>query len=816
MSYQTTTNQSVEELYTFTLDFFQFFGASVKKHGRKQISPLDVSLTSPLAESLGYHSLKLVFSPEDLGKSQNQPVTETLVESEHEPENDAQPTMRQNGVELIAQGSRIFDRMVEHLERRSALTMQRLPSRFSNPQELMAAIRPTNASIAKLDMKEKLLNLYVYNWHVTYRADDKFEEILTVAIDDNGNLYPLAGTVSDGNADTDLALPHLDTLLADGETVEAELDEEGNTKLPSLPPMTELTRLAETARKYAIFHADVRCVAHEVEVQQRLYRVLNRLNNYYTQQIEEVYDSHDESGEKRGTLEQDLRRKIQEEVENHRLRVHVRLFSYAIIQVPIAVADLTLTDGKQEVGAHIRQNQYSGTIQRPRCHACDEEITAIAIDRNGHITCDACIQQCSTCLDILCTACGVAPCSVCEKNNCDTCGEECWACGERACAEHASTCPVCRDMVCHACQTECAECGIRQCRSHLYADSVEIEDGHRLICRSCAVRCPGCEQYSARVNNCEMSGQRFCQNCLESCTECKKQVGPDYYIVNPNDKAIYCRDCITVCPACESPSAELTACQECEADCCVKCSATCDECSATLCADHTMRADGCGHVYCNAHAKRCAIGGEVVCAICEPVCGICERPHCTHHTESCGLCRCTYCTECMDKNIGLCNTCATIREDGKAIYLAHEPIAEHPDVAPLVHGYRWHMAQNLHYTIYLGEGPFNTGALVLVQNSADGPQPQPIKQPERPAGGASNAIDEIRRDVDGSGTKLRDALAESGLLDKDVPLQKFEKRRRKGSPPEQSADQDAAQTELGANVLVARKINALDLLWRRR
>lgn len=173
----------------------------------------------------------------------------------------------------------------------------------------------------------------------------------------------------------------------------------------------------------------------------------------------------------------------------------------------------------------------------------------------------------------------------------------------------------------------------------------------------------------------------------------------------------------------------------------------------------------------------------------------------------------------MDKAIGLCNTCATIRDDGKIVYLAKEPIAQHPDVMPLVHGYRWSMAHNLHYTIYLGEGPFNTGALVLVQNSADGPQPRPTMQSQQPAdrggSGAAYVVDDILRELGEAGPKLRDALIESGVLDDAAP-KKFEKRRKKVPQPE-PGERDVQQTEAETQsiVLVARKINALDLLWRR-
>src|SRR5688572_20786390 len=134
----------------------------------------------------------------------------------------------------------------------------------------------------------------------------------------------------------------------------------------------------------------------------RLYTTLNRLTTYYGQQIQEVYESHDPTGEKREALEQDLARKIAEEVENHRLRVQVTLFSYAVVQTPVAVADLTLSDGKREATVQVVRNRYTGAVQGPACSACGRETTTVALDRFGHLCCDDCIEQCGTCQEIIC------------------------------------------------------------------------------------------------------------------------------------------------------------------------------------------------------------------------------------------------------------------------------------------------------------------------------------------------------------------------------------------------------------------------------
>ncbi|MEZ4658716.1 MAG: hypothetical protein R2911_14190 [Caldilineaceae bacterium] len=651
--------------------------------------PIHVALAPALAAYFGRSDLHLVFRHQDAAPN----------------------------TELVAAGSRIFDRMIGFLEQRAALTVQAAPSRHVGGEELLRAVRPVNTSIVKLNMQQKMQLLYIYNWRIVYRADDKREELYTVALDESGTRVQFVAEAAAGDSATGAL--SLATLLADAQPVALAHGEDAPADALRLPPMTQLARLAESARKYAIYHADVRCVTHEAEIQPRLYKVLNRLHGYYSQQIEEVYDAHDPTGEKRQALEADLQRKLAEEVENHRLRVRVDLVSYAMIQIPVATAEVTLADGKQEAVVHVVRNLYTGALRRPRCHACNQEMSTIALDRNGHLMCDDCLLQCASCLDLLCAACGVAVCPVCQKENCDRCAQECWACGERACSAHISRCPVCQDDVCHACQTECAQCGVRQCRSHLRADCVTPKSGKpELICTACAVRCAGCNQYSARFDVCDASGQRFCLNCLKTCADCGRKVGPGFYQAGVSDRRVYCADCVTLCQACGARVPAVQYCETCGAAHCAQCGHTCDTCHKHFCKEHAAGDRVCKHVFCAEHGAACGVCGDPLCAECNETCGICLRYYCIAHNAVCELCRCTYCRECVRSSINLCDTCATIHTEGERIDLADEAIAEHPEVQPLIERHDWLRGVNMGYTIYLGLAAHNMGALVLVENDA--------------------------------------------------------------------------------------------------
>ena len=681
------------DLRQFTIDYFAFFNANVKPMDRRKQGPLEVTLPEDLTEHFGKPSLKLGFHQVTAGSE----------------------------LELVAHGSRLFDRMLLLLDRRGALTMQTLPNRHPSSQELMTAVRPVNASIAGLKMQEQTRSLYLFNWRITYRADDKREELYTVALDEQGQRIPLIGETNATSPAQINDLLDIGALWQDAEAVPLEKDEDGNTLPPKLPPMTHLTRLAETARKYAIYHADLRCVTHEAEILPRLYQTLNRLTTYYAQQIEEVYESHDPTGEKRRALEADLDRKIAEEIENHRLRVQVALYSYAVVQTPMAVADINISDGKRQATVQVTRNRYTGTIHRPTCYACDRETTDIALDRNGHVCCDECILQCETCREIVCAECGVVACPHCGKANCESCGVTCWACGERACAEHVERCPICGDSVCLACQTECAECGTRQCRSHLRADAVEGADGtNPLICANCAIRCPSCQQYSAQFGVCAASGQRFCNNCLITCSECGCLVGPGFYQRDGSGKA-YCLDCLAECPRCGQLAADTILCAECGKEGCKQCMSQCDFCHTTLCTDHLTTQAGCEHRLCHEHLATCHIDKAAVCPVCVEPCAICGLYHCEEHTEICRRCGQLYCRTCVHWS-GLCNTCGSLEQDATPVKVTGEGWARDPKVAELVAHYRWRRVSNDRFYIFVGDSNFFSRAVIVVTRGQGGGQ----------------------------------------------------------------------------------------------
>ena len=673
-------------LADFTAAYFTQFGATVHANPSIADARLDVQLPPELATHFGREQVHLSFHTS-------------------EPE---------SGFELVAHGSRVFDQMMTFLDARGAFSVQRAPARYAGGEALMSAIRPTNASVSRLRLQERTRTAFAFTWRITYRADDKRQEIYTIWMDDDGR--PLT---QPGAAETQTPAADLERMLADAEAVPIERNEAGELLPPKLPPLTQLVRLAEQARNYATFHADVRCVSHEAEILPRLYKTLNRLLTYYQQQIDEIQAARDPEGERRRALEADLQRKVAEEIENHRLRVEVELLGYVALETPTAVADLTLTTGRREVTVRVEQDRYSGKLRRPPCFACGAETTDLTIDYRGHITCERCTHLCATCNELVCTTCGVAPCPVCGAENCENCGAVCWACGERACAQHISGCPTCGDNVCHSCQIECAACGVRQCKSHLRLDGVaSTQDAPALICARCAVRCPGCQQYSAHTGVCSASGQRFCENCLLSCTDCGQIVGPGFYQIDPADRKPYCHACLRECPICHALSHSTTECAICQRSGCATCVKRCVVCARSVCTEHGMKMPDCGHVVCNRDLEECGICHDLVCPRCTDSCAICTRFHCERDAAGCVQCGQEYCSDCVNST-GLCATCAAADVAGVAVDRRALAWGAHEQAQAIAPHYHWVVISNRRYDIYIGEGAMMSTAVVVVDRQPD-------------------------------------------------------------------------------------------------
>ena len=489
-------------------------------------------------------------------------------------------------------------------------------------------------------------------------------------------------------------MPDWGALLAQAEPLPADSE---------TPKHDTLVALAEEARRRAVFYADQQCATIEEEILPRLHKTLSRLVSYYEDQALEIQDRYDEpwrAEEQRAQLRADLQRKVAEEVENHRLRVTVTLFSMAQLIEPVweHVLHLRQQPEDETVRLPVVRNLFTGALLPPLCHVCAAPTLAIGLCAHGHISCPDCLAHCHACQRDLCLECGLQGCSSCKELLCVDCAVVCGACGQWACAEHSVRCPVCQEPTCFTCQDTCAGCGTRQCRSHLVAD--HLATAH-LLCSRCAIICPQCAQPSAQTATCDYCGQVFCQACVQRCIACGGLFCLTHTLSAPLEGGSVCKRCLIACPHCGGETIKVSSCAMCGRVGCRACLVACAECGTMVCEAHSEVCHVCHRPHCSWHSDYCMVDQQPVCSAHALACPGCERSVCPSHRQSCAVCALDYCPDCMDEERRVCHTCQQL-EEAEPVDLHLEPISADADVAALAGRYTWRSVRNRRYTIYLG------------------------------------------------------------------------------------------------------------------
>lgn len=662
-------------LKQFALDFFQQFGAEIDAdggNGAPFLNGVRVKLTPELAAHFGKPQLNLVFS-----------AAEASVYHD-----------------LVVYGSRTFDGIMAYLEKVGEFTQQALPALHAGDGEaLPAGVSLHGCRLDGLRAYASSRPVVAFNFHITYRSDDKVEELYTTALDGEGRV-----------------IEDFQPMLQD-----AALQAAGPAAGPADAPLRNggpfpsgAVELAAEARRHALFHADVRCAELERDILPRLHKALSRLVTYYEEQIAEIHDGREpeQAEERRQAMREDLKRKIAEETENHRLRVTVRLFSFAVILSPTWHSEARLDNTRTALTVDIERDLYTGQLHLPRCHVCGEETVSIGLCDGGHVACPADLFTCRICGQDRCTTCGIQPCKGCGEPVCRACATICQACGGWACAEHSQRCPVCQDLICQACQGTCSVCGKRQCAIHLLSDHISRE----LVCRACAVTCPACEQPSAQAGTCAVCGQVFCQKCLGTCCLCAKALCPAHGLRDDTTHELVCPDCAVECAICHRTVARTGLCAICGASVCLECLVTCTACQEQVCAAHHAVCSVCGAVLCTRHITTCHTCGHVMCAEHSLACPDCDDIVCPQHSARCALCGQAYSSKDVNAQ-GLCVTCARLEKGLIVADMEDEAVARDKRVRTITRNYVWRRSSNRLYKVYLGQRTL--GKALIVADSQD-------------------------------------------------------------------------------------------------
>jgi hypothetical protein len=417
----------------FAEDFFRHFGAQVESHGDELV----VHLPPDLAEVFGKPRLYLVFA--ERGKTRDLSPAE----------------------DLLVYGSRTFDRMLALLQERGQATQLYFPQRHAvRPGSRRAAcmggehqapLSLHNCRIVEDHATPRRDLFYVFNFRAVYVSDEKQEEFITIALDDEGQPRPDA---------VEMLMDFDANLLPTDQAVPVSADQ--------LRPM--LDAAVQVAR------AQIEARADELEkaIQPRLEKVLLRLSRYYRRLLDEVQSDHPAQDQAlRADLQRDLESKTAEELERHQLRVTLTPLSYAVALVPFAQRCLSLATRHSQHVVELGQNLHTGQVTPIACHHCGEALDHLALCDHGHAAHPHCLDTCCRCGRDVCHACGIQPCAICGDAVCADCTARCPHCADRLCASHVQSCAICGQAHCTKHSFRCRCCDQLYCLQHAYKGMCE-------------------------------------------------------------------------------------------------------------------------------------------------------------------------------------------------------------------------------------------------------------------------------------------------------------------------------------------------------
>ncbi|OQY28847.1 MAG: hypothetical protein B6244_06035 [Candidatus Cloacimonetes bacterium 4572_55] len=593
----------MEDIRSFTTYFFTHFGGELTEDGGQIL----VQLPEPLQEFFGKKSLCLAFHPQNITEDSD----------------------------LVTHGSFMLQKMSEYLEDRGTASSVELPINYTEKEKVPSELTFLNAESTKNRRVRSTKNGFIFNFLIDYVSDEKVGEIFSVGIDSDGNAWQP---------------PDTRVRLVEPRSVPSADLHEGYEKAQLL--------VEERIKKKG---ADL-----EKEILHRLFRQINRLDSFYTEQIEDVRTrrgrrSLQDSEELAERLRQEFDLKVNEEKENHRLRVHVGLLSYQIWRVPFYNYELDFkltTDANTEtdsalpdetVRIELERNLYDTKLVFPSCFVCENPTHKVLLCQGGHATCEHHTRQCVQCGVWQCEKCGVDDCAECQETICEKCGEKCRICHKTLCRTHRLTCHISKDTVCPDCSHICKECG--KLISTQHSEKCETCQGD--VCHNCLQECSLCYSHICRehIYTCEQCGQIFCEKCLRACSECDKKLCRTHSWQCDECKRVFCDG---------HKEQNMIQCSVCQTDVCIRCQKVCDECGKSVCDAHAVTCSNCEKIYCKDHSYSCCICETPLCPEHGLTCLHCDNKVCHKHKKKCPICGETLCRNCTN-HAGCCISCQEFR-----------------------------------------------------------------------------------------------------------------------------------------------------------
>lgn len=455
-------------LFLFMREFLKAFFLQNESQVTETPAGLTVDLSPAMKTLFGQDLLQLVFDARDVDESS----------------------------ELVTHGSYVFNTIYQHLQTAGQKVVGRLDELHEIDRgAFVKKVQIVNGEVRSFKMaKEKTADL-LFNLKVSYLSDEKSEEILVLGVDEHGVIFDASTYYRE-----DVLRKHV-------------------TALPTKGSIDLSRKSIEAQFRSCLKTASARALESGRTLQQdilkRLHHTVARLKGYYTAQIQELHRNQPSYEERRVILEREYEHKLKEEIDNHKLRIVLKLLSFQIIERTElrAVMKLKTVGISEEQPFQMIFDTFTGTLDYGECPTCRRSMDSIVLDTDGRIGCRECVFTCSSCKKPRARKIAPTGCHVCESPLCENCLTRCSSCLKPVCGNHTAVCAIGEELMCSDCSVQCSVCGRELCNDHSFecaASKTVICFEDRVICRKCR------KVYSKDYVSGLAKGTKFCPSCNES------------------------------------------------------------------------------------------------------------------------------------------------------------------------------------------------------------------------------------------------------------------------------------------------------------
>lgn len=149
---------------------------------------------------------------------------------------------------------------------------------------------------------------------------------------------------------------------------------------------------------------------------------------------------------------------IKDAQQRFSLNLTNKLLNTTIIYYPIFIFNLILDNNFARRSVEVLFDPLTKSFEGLKCDSCNSNLNKITLCSGGHLVCEKCIRKCDLCHKIICEKCITQKCKICGRELCRDCIKKCLKCGDYVCNDHIRKDFISGEEFCLNCLRACSKC----------------------------------------------------------------------------------------------------------------------------------------------------------------------------------------------------------------------------------------------------------------------------------------------------------------------------------------------------------------------